>query len=132
MKLRETRIVNELIRNCYDEGLHYKVEVPLYRSKIDLVTVNPSNNEVVAIEAKISNWYRALQQATSYTMCANKVYIALWHEYAHRVNHEILDRYGIGLLSVNGIVEEVHRAKNSREVNKDLFHEIRNFVLEEN
>jgi len=132
MKLRETQIIGQLIRDCYERGLYYQTEVPLYRSKIDLVTINSTNKEVVAIEAKISNWYRALQQATSYTMCANKVYLAIWHEFAHRVNTDVLDRYNIGLLSVNGFVEEIHKPKKSTEVDKNLISEIRNSILNKN
>ena len=132
MKLRETHVVKQLMRNCYDMGLHYRTEVPLYRSKIDIVTVNPDNKQVVAIEAKISNWYRALQQATSYSMCADRVYLALWHEFIHRVDIEILDKYGIGLLSVNGSVEEVKKAKKSKFINKELIIEIRKHVLQQN
>ena len=132
MKLRETHVINQLMRNCYDKGLHYRTEVPLYRSKIDMVTVNPDNNQVVAIEAKISNWYRALQQATSYSMCADKVYLALWHKFVHRVDVDMLDRYGIGLLSVNGSVDEVKKAKKSKYINNDLITETRRHVLQQN
>lgn len=132
MKTKETKIMEYLVSNCYEKGLYYGIDVPLYRSKIDLVSINPKNKEVTAIEAKVSNWYRAIQQATSYTMCANKVYLALWHEYAHRVNTEFLDRYGIGLLSVNGTVDEIHPAKKSKDVDKHLLDKIRNTVLNNN
>lgn len=127
--LKETTVVNQLITDCYENGLHYKTEVPLFRSKIDLVTINPKNNKVIAIEAKVSNWYRALQQATSYTMCANKVYVALWHKYQHRVDPEIFRRYGIGLLSVDETIDEVIPPKESKEINRHLMKEVRGFVL---
>ena len=131
MKLKEIRIIDELVGYCYNKGLYFKREVPLFASRIDLVMVNPKNNEVVAIEAKISNWYRALQQATSYTMCADKVYLALWDKYVHRANKEFLDRYGIGLLSVNGTVDIYHPARKS-SANRELVNGIRNSVLNNN
>jgi len=131
-KIFESEIVEKLIHNSYEKGWYYTTEVPFYRSKIDFVTVNPRNKEVIAIEAKISNWYRAIQQATSYTLCANKVYLAMWHEFAHRVNRDFLDRYGIGLMSVNGTVDVLHKARKSRDANNELIKATRNFVLNNN
>jgi hypothetical protein len=129
MKIKETRIVEKLIHYCYDKNLRYSVEVPFFLSKIDLVSINPKNGEVIAVEAKVSNWARAIQQATSYTLCANRVYLALWHEYAHRVDTQILDRYGIGLMSVNGNVEVVHEARKSNYANKEMINKVKNFVF---
>jgi len=131
-RLTESKIVEKLIYDSYKKDLHYAIEVPFYRNKIDLVTINPRNKEVIAIEAKISNWYRAIQQATSYTLCADKVYLAIWHEYAHRVDENLLEKYGIGLMSVNGTVEILHKSKKSRDFNNKLIQRMRNFVLNNN
>ena len=131
-RLVESKIVEKLINDSYEKDWHYTTEVPFYRSKIDFVSVNPKNKEVIAIEAKISNWYRAIQQATSYTLCSNKVYLAMWYEFAHRVNTDVLDRYGIGLMSVNGTVDIIHKAKKSKDANKELIKATRNFVLNNN
>lgn len=130
MKIRETRIVEKLIHYCYDNNLRYSTEVPFFLNKIDLVSVNQKNGDVIAVEAKVSNWNRAVQQATSYSLCANKVYLALWHEYAHRVDVNVLDQYGIGLMSVNGNVEVLHDAKKSRLANKAMLNQVKTLVLD--
>jgi len=132
MKVRETKIIEKLIHYCYENNLRYAVEVPFFLSKIDLVSLDQRNNEVIAIEAKVSNWHRAIQQATSYTLCADRVYLALWHEFAHRVDIRLLERYGIGLLSVDGKVEILQHAQKSQGFNKELMKKIKNFVYYNN
>jgi hypothetical protein len=129
MKIRETKIVERLIGYCYDNNLRYRTEVPFFLNKIDLVSINPKNGDVIAVEAKVSNWNRAVQQATSYSLCANKVYLALWHEYAHRVDVDVLNHYGIGLMSVNGNVEVLHHAKKSKLANKSMLDQVKTLVL---
>lgn len=59
--------------------------------------------EVIAIEAKLSNWKRGLYQAYRYRQYANKSYLALHSKYVHRAlaNEEHFIRSNVGLIEVN-------------------------------
>lgn len=68
----------------------------------------PTVSEVIAVEAKVSDWRKGAIQAKRHRSFANRVYLALAGEYLHRVQLDLLRRHGIGLLSVsNGKVVEV-------------------------
>lgn len=75
----------------------------------------PVSKEVVAIEAKVSDWKKGAIQAKRYTLFANRVFLAIDSRYAHRVNEDLLRRHGIGLISVSakGATELLHATKTS-------------------
>lgn len=76
--------------------------------------------EVVAVEAKLSNWKRGLYQAYRYKEYANKSYLALHSKYVHRAlkNIEDFKRFNIGLIEVNSnSIEILYEPR--REDNKD-------------
>ena len=52
-------------------------EVQFFTKRIDLFAVNRSSLVTVAIEAKVHNWKRALEQARASLLCADYVYVAL-------------------------------------------------------
>ena len=58
--------------------------------------------EVVAIEAKLSNWKRGLYQAYRYREYANRSYLALHSKFIHRALRGLNDfvRYNVGLIEV--------------------------------
>jgi len=66
--------------------------------------------EVVAIEAKLSNWQRGLYQAYRYRQYANKSFLALYTKYIHRaLNHiEEFMRFNVGLIEVGDETITVH------------------------
>ena len=74
-------------------------EVPFFHCVMDVFAASDSL-ETVAVEMKVSKWRQALRQARVYQLCADRVYIAVAAEFAHRVRTEELDRLGIGLLTV--------------------------------
>lgn len=94
------------------EGFDYFKEVQFLSRHIDVVGIN--EKEIIAIEVKIKDWKRALQQALTCRLCAHKVYVAMWHKFAHRVPVELFENYGIGLMSVDGTVNVVTKAKRSQ------------------
>lgn len=78
-------------------------EVPLGRKKIDLVCVARENVDLqICVELKVQAWKRALWQAAVNFQLGNHSYIALWHEFVHRVEAKIdlLEHYGVGLIAV--------------------------------
>jgi hypothetical protein len=72
--------------------------------------------EIVTIEAKVSNWQKAVEQANRNRIFAHSSFVALPERVAHRVkSEEIFRKLGIGLLSVNEHheVEMVRRARRN-------------------
>ncbi len=93
------------------EGFDYFKEVQFLTRHIDVIGIN--RKKIIAIEVKIKDWKRALQQVLTCRLCAHEVYVAMWHEFAHRVPVELFKNYGIGLMSVDGTVNVVTKAKKS-------------------
>ena len=89
----------------------YYKEVPLFSKRIDYVCID--DDEIIAIEAKVKNWQKALRQAITYRICADKVYIALWHDFISRVESkkDIFSNFGVGILEVDGCVRVILEAK---------------------
>ena len=92
----------EIVRTTFSRrGFLVNTEVPMLSKRIDILCMNPDTNDVIAIEAKLQKWKRAFQQALTYRLCSNLVYIAIHHEFSHRVNIELLQKHGVGLIVVN-------------------------------
>lgn len=53
------------------------VEVPVFCRSVDLVLQKKRNAEIFAIEFKLHNWKRAIQQAQSVGLCFDYLYICL-------------------------------------------------------
>ena len=94
----EKDLVDLLDESFRMHGFVTAKEVRMLSKFIDLVAYNPADNGLVAIEAKLSRWRRAFQQAMTYRICANDVYIAIPAGISHRVDIELLKMYGIGLI----------------------------------
>ena len=88
-------------------------EVPFYNKRIDVVGVNRSTSELIAIELKLEDWKKALQQAAMDQLGGNRAYVALWHKNIHRADIEKFKECGIGLLEVNDYLKEVVKAAPS-------------------
>ena len=63
-----------------------KVELPFYEYRIDLYGFSCEENSTVAIELKLSDWRRAVEQAMLYQLCADLVYIAMPERATKRVD----------------------------------------------
>jgi len=78
-------------------------EVSLGRKLVDLLCVplEPVRDSV-SVELKIKNWRQALWQAIANFQLSDQSFIAIWHEFAHRVQNQLglLEFYGIGLIVV--------------------------------
>jgi len=73
--------------------------------------------EVISIEVKVSNWQKAIQQASRNRIFSNKSYIALPQKVAERAHIDpFLCRSGIGILSVSEdlTVRALRKAKYAR------------------
>jgi|SRR3972149_2652767 len=102
-KVSESELLRPVLTLFSESHYWHFEQVPLGRKKIDLVCVERNApNTGTSIELKISDWRRALWQATINFQLADQSYIAIWHEYVHRVTREIdlLKTYGVGLIAV--------------------------------
>ncbi len=95
-----------IVRESFRErGFIVNTEVPMLSKRIDVLCMNPDTNDVIAIEVKKQNWRRALQQALTYRLCSNLVYIAILYDFSHLVKKELLQKHGVGLIVVNDDIE---------------------------
>lgn len=88
----------------------------------------PMTSEVVAIEAKLSDWRRGIFQANRYKSFADKVYLALPERSAHLVNIDMLRDLNVGLYVLKGNNQVVERVR-AKKVVKPLSDK-RNYVSE--
>jgi len=61
----------------------------------------PITNEIIAVEAKLTDWKKGAIQAKRYKVFANRVYLATEEKVAHRIDQKLLSKHGIGLLLVS-------------------------------
>jgi hypothetical protein len=127
----EKRLVDVL--RCHFAVLHATGrEVPHYEKRIDLMAVNVQDGELWAIEAKVEAWPRALSQAIVNLTAAQRSFIAIYSEHAHRVNLDRLDLHGIGLIAVGkkwGDVKVLKEAKLSPFMNRLAIEQIRTEIV---
>lgn len=103
--MRELTLVDALERYLSERGYQTTREVPFLHRIVDLVAVSEVSQSIVMVEAKISKWRKAINQARPCLLGADEVYIAMPSIYAHRVDQDILQDHGIGLIVVGDSVE---------------------------
>ena len=122
--VNESEMIPKIDNSLRELGFSTFKEVPLLSKRIDILGVNDTG-KIIAIEAKVEKWKRALSQALNYRLCAEEVYIAIWHEYIHRVDRALLEQHCIGLIEVNGTADFLLKTKNSGKIQ----HNVRTQVL---
>jgi len=63
--------------------------------------LNAAVENIIAIEAKLSDWKNGFYQALRYRYFANQSYLAIKNVYIKNIDKNLLKEYGIGLISVN-------------------------------
>jgi hypothetical protein len=117
---RETELLTPVSLYFYQKGFHLQTEeLQFYEYSIDLYGYDTNKNKTIAVELKIENWKRALEQTIIYQLCADLVWVAMPEETIQRVNQDLLEDEGIGLLSVglNGecrVVVEPRKSEMAR------------------
>jgi len=114
MKIRESQIVKTLEKDFQSRGFSTFLEVPFLSRRIDLVAVSKETGDLLLVEAKVSNWKKALEQASIYLLGGEFVFIAIADDFVHRVDQDKVQGLGIGLLSVNNRVSIQIEAQRSR------------------
>src|SRR5258708_1081848 len=103
VKMTESEMLRPVLRLFPRKYYKRFPQVALGRKKIDLLCVpKQARKGSVAVELKLENWPRALWQALNNFQVAEQSYVAVWHEYVHRVERHLslLDQYGVGLIAV--------------------------------
>jgi hypothetical protein len=103
---RESDLVSRFVSELEsDETPWGPVDIALewdYRTGITDVLTRTEHGELIAFEAKLSDWRRAIHQAYRNTVFAQRVYVVLPALIAARAAkaHDLFSRYNIGLCSV--------------------------------
>src|SRR5258708_38688220 len=98
------------VRRHFKRGFEqHTMELPFYGHRIDLYGYSTETDRTVAVELKLRDWRRALEQALVYQLCSDYVFIAVPASTAKRVDRDELRSHGIGLIAVSGreCVEEL-------------------------
>ncbi|MGA8160271.1 MAG: hypothetical protein WCB76_05665 [Acidobacteriaceae bacterium] len=75
-------------------------EMPFYEYRIDIYSVCKKRDATAAVELKLSDWRRALDQALLYQLCADFVYVAMPIKAASRLDMGLFAEHCIGLIGV--------------------------------
>lgn len=96
-------------------------EAKLFSRGIDIVAKRRS--KIVAVELKVRNWRRAIQQAYLDLRVSNYAFVALpesiWGRIDRKIYYEAYN-YGIGLLSVDGEARQIMRPEHSKRIQPSL------------
>ena len=109
----EAELIPPLVGHFRNRGFRVFGEVPFFLRRVDVLCISALGAEIVAVEAKMRKWQEALHQARQCLTCADFVYVALAIQHAHRAPRRPFKELGIGILSVDGHVEEVLPARRS-------------------
>jgi hypothetical protein len=92
-------------------------EVKLFSRNIDVVAKR--RNEVIAVELKLCDWKKAINQACLNQRVSDYSYVALpepvWNRIDRRI-YTISFDHGIGLLSVDGAARQIMRPEHSKRI----------------
>ena len=75
-------------------------ELKFYDRRIDIVAYSASKKKIISVEAKLSNWYKAFQQALIYQLCSDWVYIAMPEGKLKCIDQKKMKKEGIGFLAI--------------------------------
>jgi hypothetical protein len=98
---KESQLLKPVARFAQQQGFCLQEhELPFYEYRIDLYGFSAHSDSTIAVELKLTDWRRALEQALLYQLCSDYVYIAMPERSAGKVDTAELRSQGIGLISV--------------------------------
>ena len=97
-----------------------KVEAEFFERRIDLYAFSKKLNKSVAVELKLSNWKKALNQALIYQLCSDYVYLAMPVAAMNAIEVTKIKSYGVGIIAVyeSGFCKRILPARKSKHVKK--------------
>jgi len=105
------------------ENKNYSVfdEVRLFQRGIDIIAKR--RNIIIAVELKMRDWRRAVQQAYLDLRVSDYALIALpetlWSRISRKIYYEAYN-HGLGLLSVDGEARQIMRPERSKTIQPSL------------
>jgi hypothetical protein len=104
-RLRECDLLAPVSRFTRRRGFRFQyAELPFYDYRIDLYGFSRPTGDTVAVELKLRDWRRALDQALIYQLCSDYTYIAVPLATAERVDRNELRAHGVGMIGVDGLM----------------------------
>jgi hypothetical protein len=96
-------------------------EVRLFSRDIDIVAKR--RNEIIAVELKLRDWKKAINQACLNQRVSDYSYVALPEPLWNRIDRDVYTisvAQGIGLLSVHGVARQIMRPERSKRIQPHL------------
>ncbi len=116
----EIEMVNKVQDYLRKKGIQVVTEVPFMQQSIDLVYLK--KNQLIAIEFKIDNWKRAIEQASSHFLGTNEVYICI-PKPKKKIPEKLskaMEKTDVGLVffdkDSDKLIETIYPAKHNRKV----------------
>ena len=96
--------------------------ITLNNNKIHVIKkVDIASKNVVAIEAKLSDWKSGLNQALAYKQSSDYVYVAIDEYYYKKVDIELFEKNNVGLILVGkGHIKKVLIPKKEKDFEVDI------------
>lgn len=108
-------LIEYLVKNEYLEQMS---EDLFYRKK----ELEPLTGDIIAVEAKLSDWKNGFYQALRYKYFANESYLAISKSKIKNVDKNLLKSRGIGLIAVDtDEVNVILKSKKASPLNKTSF-----------
>jgi hypothetical protein len=120
--MMERKLVRNIVRYLTKKGYRTAVEVPFLSRSIDIV-YRTRTGEIVAIEVKMTDWKRALNQAKYCLLGASRVYICLPERTLMENTRSKIRSMGIGLIHAD-------RPSNGRKAMRFVIGATRNQVVD--
>lgn len=96
--------------------------ITIENNKIHIIKkVDIASKNVVAIEAKLSDWKSGLNQALAYKQYSDYVYVAIDECCYKKVDTKLFENNNVGLILVGkGHIKKILNPKKEKEFNKDV------------
>lgn len=97
----ESDLLEPIAKYIARKGFRWQqTEVNFYDYRIDLCGYSKMVDEIIAVELKLRNWRRALEQSLIYQLCCDTVYSALPKTSITEKTISEFKSHGVGLIGV--------------------------------
>ena len=137
MKILEKHLTSRLADYYKGSGYQILQEVRLYPREIDLLLFDPIAVDLIAVEVKLSDWRKAINQAMLNKLYSHFSLIAITSNAVNHLPLNLLEERGLGLIEIdargrnNKNFRAILKAERSRETNRLLLREIYNRFVNE-
>ncbi len=98
----ESELLSPVAGYVHRKGFRWqRTELPFYEYRIDLYGYSRVHSLTVAIELKLRNWKRALEQGIVYQLTADWVFAAMPRKVITTEVHDAFAGHGVGLIGVS-------------------------------